>query len=72
MYDDYIQKYNVPKDQITYANIFCNSNWQTFTNFLKSYERGFYLITNGTKECEFPIKERLFVDKFLVNHWDHV
>jgi len=72
MYYDYINKYKVQKSQVTYANIFCNSNWGLFTDFLKSYHKGFYLITNGTKECYFPIKERLFIDKFLVNNWDSI
>jgi len=68
----YLKKYNVPVQQITYANLFCNSNWIPFTNFLKSYEKGFYLIAPGTKECEFNIKERLQIDKFLVNNWDTI
>jgi len=72
MYEHYIGKYQVQHSQLTYANVFCNSNWSYFTNFLKSYEKGFYLITNGTKECEFPIKDRLFIDKFLVNNWNTV
>lgn len=72
MCDNYLNKYNVAKNQLTYANLFCNSNWITFINFLKSYDKGFYLITTGTKECEFPIKERLFIDKFLVNNWNTV
>jgi hypothetical protein len=53
-------------------NIFCNSNWNIFINYLKSYEKGFYLIANGTKECDFPIKERYHIDKYLVNNWDTV
>jgi hypothetical protein len=72
MYDNYINKYQVQKSQLTYANVFCNSNWKRFTDFLKSYNKGFYLITTGTKKCEFPIKERFYVDKFLVNNWDNV
>jgi hypothetical protein len=72
MYDKYINKYQVQKSQLTYANVFCNSNWKIFTDFLKSYDKGFYLITAGTKECKFPIKDRYYVDKFLVNNWDKV
>jgi len=72
MYDDYIDKYGVPKSQLTYANIFCNSNWPTFIQFLKSYSDGFYLITTGTRDCDFPIKERYIIDKYLVNNWNEV
>ena len=72
MYDNYIEKYKVQKNQLTYANVFCNSNWKMFVEFLKSYSKGFYLITTGTNKCEFPIQERLYIDKFLVNNWDTV
>jgi hypothetical protein len=72
IYEEYLNNYKVPIQQLTYANIFCNSNWRYFTEFLRTYEKGFYLITTGTKECEFPIKERLYIDKFLVNNWDSV
>jgi hypothetical protein len=71
IYDDYLEKYKVPKSQLTYANVFCNSNWIKSINFFKSYSKGFYFITTGTKECEFPIKERLYIDKFLVNNWNN-
>lgn len=72
IYDNYINKYKVNKKQITYANIFCNSNWKTFIDFLHKYDKGFYLIANGTELCDFPIKEQLVVDKYLVNNWDNV
>jgi len=72
MYDDYITKYSVQKNQLTYANVFCNSNWSRFVDFLKLYDKGFYLITTGINECEFPIKERLYIDKFLVNNWNNI
>ena len=72
MCNDYVTKYQVLIKQLTYANLFCNSNWKTVIDFLKSYNKGFYLITAGTKECDFPIKERLIIDKFLVNNWNTV
>ena len=70
LHDNYINKYCVSKSQLTYANVFCNSNWPIFTNFLKSYKRGFYLVTMGTKPCDFPIRDRCIIDKYLVNKWD--
>lgn len=72
IFDNYLNKYQIQKSQLTYANLFCNSNWKLFIEYLKSYEKGFYLITTGTNECDFPIKERLFIDKFLVNNWNHI
>jgi len=71
IYEDYLNKYKVPKSQLTYANVFCNSNWITFVNFLKSCQ-GFYLITTGTLECDFPIVDRFYIDKYLVNNWNSI
>ena len=70
--EDYLNKYSVNPSQITYANIFCNSNWKKTVHFLHSYSQGFYLITCGTKNCNFPIKDRLVIDKYLVNNWNDV
>jgi hypothetical protein len=72
IYNDYLYKYFVQKKQLTYANIFCNINWNLFINFLKSYTKGFFLITCGTKKSDFPIKQRFIIDKFLVNNWDNL
>lgn len=69
-YNNYMENFRIPKSQLTYANIFCNSNWPRLIQFLKSYEKGFYLITSGEKECDFPIIEKLVIDKYLVNNWD--
>ena len=72
IYNDYLNKYLVPKKQLTYANIFCNTNWKLFISYLKTYNKGFFLITCGTKRCDFPIKDRFIIDKYLVNNWDNL
>ena len=62
---------NAPKEQITYANLFCNVNWRPFISFLKSYTPGFSVVTCGrTETSEFPIHDRFLIDKYLVNVWD--
>ena len=70
IYNDFIDVYKVPLAQRTYANIVGNSNWKQFTDFLKSYTKGFFLVTSGTKGSELPIKERHTIDSQLVNNWD--
>ena len=70
IYEDYTVKWNVPAAQRTYANIFGNSNWPRFTEFLRGYTPGFVLITSGDHTLELPIKERFLIDSTLVNHWD--
>lgn len=69
IYNDFIN-WNVPLEQRTYANIFGNSNWLRFSEFMKSYSKGFFLITSGTSPSELPIKERFIIDSKLVNQWD--
>ena len=70
IYNDFIEEYRVPLAQRTYANLVGNSNWKPFTDFLKSYEDRFYLVTSGTKVSDLPIKERFLISDKLVNTWD--
>ena len=42
IYNDFIEKYEVPLAQRTYANVVGNSNWPTFSEFMKSYKPGFF------------------------------
>ena len=70
IYNDFIEKFKVPLAQRTYANIFGNSNWSKFTDFMKSYEKRFYLVTSGTQPSNLPIKERYIINSQLVNNWN--
>jgi len=70
IYNDFINKYKVPLAQRTYANIVGNSNWPIFSEFMKSYEPGFFLITSGEDQSQLPIKELYKIDSKLVNDWD--
>jgi hypothetical protein len=70
IYNDFIEKFNVPIKQRTYANVVGNSNWPAFSEFMKSYTNGFFLITSGTTPSSLPIKERFVIDQHLVNNWD--
>lgn len=71
IYRDFIDKFQIPLAQRTYANIFGNSNWAPFTEFLKSYKKGFYLVSSGTQETEvMRVKGRHVISDKLVNTWD--
>jgi tetratricopeptide (TPR) repeat protein len=70
IYNDFTETFGVPLAQRTYANIFGNSNWPRFTEFMKSYEKRFYLITSGTQASNLPINERYIIDEKLVNNWN--
>lgn len=69
IYNDFIN-WKVPLGQRTYANLVGNSNWPRFSEFMKSYSKGFFLITSGTHPSDLPIKERFIIDSKLVNEWD--
>jgi hypothetical protein len=70
IYNDFINKYNVPLQQTTYANIFMNSTWSHFVSFMTSFTYGFYYIGSGTLTGSLTIKDRLLVDSKLVDTWD--
>jgi hypothetical protein len=70
IYNNYTQEFGVPLAQRTYANLFGNSNWSTFSDFMKAYEKRFYLVSSGIEPSSLPIKERHIIDTKLVNKWD--
>lgn len=70
IYNDFLNTFKVPEKQKTFANIFGNSNWKKFSEFMKSYEKRFYLISSGITPSKLPIKERYRIDPLLVNNWD--
>jgi len=70
IYADFIERFKVPLGQRTYANIFGNSNWKPFADFLRSYTPGFFCVTSGHLTTELPIKEIFPIDSKLVNVWD--
>jgi len=70
IYNDFLKKFKVSEKQKTFANILGNSNWRKFSDFMKSYEKRFYLISSGITPSDLPIKERYRIGEFLVNTWD--
>ena len=72
IYTDFVGPFGVLLCQRTYANIFGNSNWPRFSEFMKVYEPGFYLITSGHDSTQLPIKELYTIDSKLVDFWDTV
>ena len=70
IYNDFIQTFKINTAQRTYANIFGNSNWSIFTDYLKKYTKGFYVVSSGNECGELPIKGRYIIDDKLVDVWD--
>ena len=73
IYTDFTEKFQVPAAQITYANIFMNSNWAKWTEFIRNYPGGgFYLVGSGgsAEQTSLAIKGRHEISATLVNSWD--
>jgi hypothetical protein len=71
MYSVYQNNLQIPESNKTYANLFCNSNYRPFIEFLKNYKNGFSVVTSGTKDIDgFPSFDRHLIDAYLVNRWD--
>jgi glycosyltransferase involved in cell wall biosynthesis len=73
IYTDFTEKFGVPAAQITYANIFMNSNWAKWTEFIRNYPGGgFYLVGSGgsAEQTSLAIKGRHEISPTLVNSWD--
>jgi len=60
-----------PSIKKTYANVFINNSWKQFVEFLKSYEKGFHIITCGKENPkEFNVLSKYEIDPYLVDIWD--
>ncbi len=71
IYSDFISRFKVPLRRRTYANLFGNSNWRPFIDFLTNHRPGFHLVTSGDRtESALPIRERHLIDAQLVDDWD--
>lgn len=60
---------------ITYANVFVNSNYKKWIEFLESYSANCFLISsaipNNNKIGNIKIIDSLIINEFLVNNWDN-
>jgi hypothetical protein len=57
----------------TYANIFCNKNWQFFINYLSTNKTPLYYIGPGTCTTnKLNIIDRYHVDENLIEKWDTI
>jgi hypothetical protein len=66
-----LNKYEINKERLTYANIFCNRNWKTFISYLKESNKEIYYIGPGKEvTSEINVIDRNVIDEFLVNRWD--
>lgn len=68
----YCNEFKIPFEKLTFANLFCNSNWHPFVSFFKDYKIPFYYIGPQPK-MESPslnMLENYRTNEFLVNTWD--
>lgn len=70
IYTDFTEKFRVPPEQITYANIFMNSNWAKWTEFIRNYTEPLYMVGSGKEQSSLNIKGRHLISTTLVNSWD--
>jgi glycosyltransferase involved in cell wall biosynthesis len=71
IYTNYTKRWAVPEGQRTYANVFMNSNWAKWTEFIKSYAPGIYLVgSGGNTSPEIKIKGKHIIGSTLVDRWD--
>jgi len=71
IYNWYIEKFNIPKDKLTYGNIFCNNNWKPFVaNFTEKKLPFFYIGPYRSNIFNLNISEYYETPEFLVNSWD--
>lgn len=71
IYDWYTSNLQIPENRLTYANIFCNRNWKSFTDLFVVEKTPFYYIgpyVSNTQHLE--LQDVFKTDPYLVNSWD--
>jgi hypothetical protein len=71
IYNWYTDNIHIPSERLTYANIFCNKNWKSFTNMFVEEKRPFYYIgPYVSNKYDLFVQDVFKTDKLLVNSWD--
>lgn len=70
--DYYCKTYGLTKENTTYANLFCNRNWEYFTQYFLVEKVPLYFIGPAIKNPNhgFSIIDHFVTDEYLVNNWD--
>lgn len=71
MYNWFINTLNITDSERTYANIFCNKNWKTFTNYLIDNKIPLNYVGPGSNTSSLNIKNKFTISPYLVNNWDN-
>lgn len=67
----YMDTFKIPENKITYANIFCNKNWEAFVNYFINTGKKFYYIGPGTRQTDkLKIIDRLIINELQIEKWD--
>ena len=66
----YKNNYKLNESNITFANLFCNSNWQPFISFLIENKFRFYFIGPPQQNSELNIVDSFEIPQYLVNTYD--
>jgi len=68
----YKNNFNINQSNITFANLFCNGNWQVFIHFLKDSMLSLYVIGPQRKNIsiDLNIKSYFEIPEYLVNSYD--
>lgn len=67
----YTDVLTIPAERLTYANIFCNKNWKSFTSLFTDEKTPFYYIGPYVSNTHnLNVIDVLKTPEFLVNSWD--
>jgi len=68
----YCQTFGLTKTNATYANLFCNRNWDFFIQYFMMEKVPFYFIGPQIKNPNHGLNvvDQFVTDEFLVNKWD--
>jgi hypothetical protein len=67
----YMDTFNIPQDKLTYGNLVCNANWQSFVSLFIDDKLPFYYIgPYKSNRQNFNLLDKFVIDERLANRWD--
>lgn len=72
IYTWYMSTFNIPQNKLTYGNLVCNANWQSFVSPFTIDKLPFYYIgPYKSNTYNLNLLDKFIIDEYLIQNWDN-
>ena len=71
IYSWYINTFSIPSNKLTYGNLVCNANWESFSTLFTDDKLPFYYIgPYKSNNHNLNLLDKFVIDEYLIHDWD--